>query len=51
MYGSANKKAASESLQKSDRWKVPIISFPPIFGHRNKQNMKGKNKKIGDKKP
>ena len=50
MYGSANKKAASESLQKSDCWKVPIISFPRIFGQRNKQNMRRKNKKIGDKK-
>ena len=51
MYGSANKKASSESLQKSDRWKVQIISFPRTFGQRNKQNMKRKNKKINDKKP
>ena len=50
MYGSANKKAASESLQKSDRWKVPIISFPRIFGQRNKQNIRRKNKNMGDKK-
>jgi len=48
MYGSANKKAASESLHKSDRWKVTVISFPRVFGQKNKQNMRTKNKKIGE---
>ena len=50
MYGSANKKAASESLHKSDRWKVTVISFPLVFGQKNKQNMRTKNRKIGEKK-
>ena len=30
--GSTNRKAACESLEKSDRGKVLIISFPRVFG-------------------